>query len=435
MAETDTTLIADYNSFLKEWYIDMIHKARQEKVVFLDEEVIKFDHEHVAGKYALIPVEFQSFNGVGNRAENGAMPIPDAGQYDVAKVSLVNSFAVMQMSLQLMKASEGDRAAFNPALAQQMGSTTTAWTRDLNRQVLGDGLAILALSDSSWTDGDTDAKDIDCAWGIDNTDARSNGNGDLFVSENLRINAFNGNTLITDGGANDDGVINITAYSRGSGATEATITMDDSGTGAAGYKIVRDGNKANGATGSYEANGLMSLLDDGTVAATFQNIAVATRPDWKAWVHYGDTPGTVEALTRSRLNKPWKDITMRGSGKVDFLFGGMDTQETYMELADSMGLVTNMIKLDVAGNWEGPEYRGVPFIADPIYPETRIEYINKAALAIYENEPADWIPGDVGVLQKVAGYANYNAELAWFWQFGIRNRSHVGSLRDIELVT
>jgi len=435
MAATDTTVISDYSEFLKEYYTPMIQNARQRKNVFLDDRVILFDKENVSGKYALIPVNFRSMAGIGSRAENGAMPIPDNGQYDTAKIEMTYSFAIMQISLQLMAASEGDRGSFNPAFAQETQVVMDAWLMDLNRQILGAGDGYLAMVDGSWTNGDTDAKDIDNAWGISATDAGSNGNGDLFISENLLINVFNGTSKRTDGGASDDGDIKISAFTRGAGSTEATITMDDSGTAVDGDYIVRAGNKLSGESDTYEANGLRLLIDDGTLAGTFQNISTTTRPDWKAFVTYGSSSGTAEPLTRARMMTVWNNITKRSSGDIKFLFCGTDTEEAYLELADSMTMTSNPVKLDVASNWEGPAFRGVPVISDPIYPEGRIEFIDPSVLAIYQMNSADWIPGDVGVLQKVAGYANYLAEFAWFFQFGIRDRSKVGSLRDISLVS
>jgi len=430
MAATDTTVISDYSDFLKEFYLPVIQQERKRRNVFLDDEVIKFDREHIAGKYALIPVEFRFFGGTGSRAENGMMPIPDAGQYDTAKVSLVYSFMTMQLSKQLMQLSEGERASFNNAVAQITATNMNSWLTHLSRMVLGNGLAVLCMVDGTAT---SHAFDIDNAYGISATDLGSNGNGDLFISENMRINVFNGNTKITDGGSGGDGVIAISAFTRGDGDTEATITVDDEGTIADGYNIVLDGVKATAASGSYEANGLMLCIDDGTLAGTFQNISSTTRPEYVAWVKYGDTPGTVEPLTRARMNAVKKNIEMRAGGKVDMIFCGVDTMETYLELADSLSLVTNQKALDAAGNWEGPTFMGIPIISDPNYVEGRMEFIQRDALAIYEDRPADWVAGDVGVLQKVAGYANYVAEFCWFWQFGVRCRSHLGSLRDIEL--
>lgn len=432
MAATDTVVISDYSDFLKEFYLAMIHKARAIKNIFLDEAMVKFDNEHVAGKYALVPVEFQSLTGLGSRAENGLMPIPDAGQYDTAKISLTYHFMVIQLSIQLMKESEGDRASFNPAFAQIMDTGITGWLRNLNRMVLGDGRGYLAQLDESSTDADVGAKDIDNAWGIAN-----DGNGDLFISENMRFNLFNGDTMRTDGGVSDDGIINVESFTRGDGTTEATITTsstNDWGTGADGDYLHMAGNKhpTNGTV--YECNGVRNIIDDGTVAGTFQNINTTTRQDWKSFVHYGSSPGANEPLTRTRMNQPWKDIVNKGSGNPNLLFCGIDTEETYLELADSMNLTTNMKKLDVAGNWEGPTFRNSVMLSDPIYPENRIEFIDTSVLAMYQVADADWIPGDVGVLQKVANYANYQAEFAWFMQFGIRNRTKTGSLRDIETI-
>lgn len=429
MAATDTTIISDYSDFMKEFYTPIIYDTLKRKSVFFDEIVTKHDSESIVGNYAIIPVTFDNWSGFGSRSENAALPIAGQGQYDNAKVQLTYHFQVMQISMQLLKASEGDRGAFAPALTQETEAAMRAWLQQMNRMILGNGTGILCQLDGSFS---TRTASVDNSWGI-----ADDLNGDQFISENLQVNFFTGTTLRSSAG-DGTGLCTIKSYTRGSGAsTSATITLIDTDvtTGLAdGDYMYVAGNKANGASTSKECWGLMALIDDGTLNGTFQNISTTDRPDWKAFVRYGSTAGTAEPLTRSRMNQVWKDVTSKGGGNIDYLFCGLDTEETYLELADANNFTVNQTSLDVAPNWSGPSFRGKPILTDPIYPEGRIEFIDRRALAIYKQGSPDWIPGDVGILQKVAGYANYCAEYAWFMQFGIRNRHWVGSLRDISTV-
>ncbi len=429
MAATDTTVISDYSDFLKEFYTPIIYDTLKRKSVFFDDIVTKHDSENVSGNYALIPVTFDNWSGFGSRSENAALPLPGKGQYDTAKVQMTYNYQVMQVSRQLLKASEGDRGSFAPALTQETEAAMRAWLQNMNRMILGDGTGKLFQLDGSFS---TRTASIDNAWGI-----ADDLNGDLFVSENVRVNFFTGTTLRSSAG-DGTGICTIKTYTRGSGSeTSATITLVDTdvttGLTDGDYAYVA-GNKADGVSTCKESAGLMALIDDGTLNGTFQNISTTTRPDWKAWVRYGSTAGTAEPLTRARMSQVYKDITAKGGGMIDYLFCGPDTEETYLELADANNFTVNQTKLDVASNWEGPAYKGKPILTDPLYPEGRIEFIDRRALAIYQEGSPEWIPGDVGVLQKVAGYDNYIAEYAWFMQFGIRNRHWVGSLRDISTV-
>jgi hypothetical protein len=307
-----------------------------------------------------------------------------------------------------------------------------SWLTHLNRMMLGDGKAILAQVDGA-TAGQIVT--LDNAFGIAN-----DANGDLFISKNMRVNFFTGTTLRSSAG-DATGICTIDSITRGSGSTSATATLvaTNAMTGIAdGDYMYLAGNKANGASTNYESQGLMLLIDDGTVSGTFENLSTTTYPDWKAWVRYGSTPGTAEPLTRVRMNQVWKDITQKGGGaqgmKPNLIFCGSDTEETYTELCDSMSISVNPTKLDAAGLWEGPSFKGATILSDPVYPEGRMEFLNTEVLRVYENEPADWIPGDVGILQKVQGYPNWVAEYAWFFNFCLLDRSKVGSLRDIETV-
>ncbi len=429
MAATDTVIISDYSNFLKEWYTPIIQNARKRRNVFLDDAVVKMGSEHVAGQYVYVPVECPYMGASGSRGENGAMRIPDAGTYDRARTTMSYHFATMQLSKQLMLASEGDRASFNPAIAQVTKTTMGSWLAHLNRMILGDGKAILAQVDGA-TAGQIIT--LDNAYGIAN-----DGNGCQFVSPNMRVSFFSGTSLRSAAG-DATGVCTVESFTRGSGSTSGTITLPSTdvltGITDGDYMYIA-GNKANGASTNYESQGLMLLIDDGTVSATFENLSTTTYPDWKSRVHYGSTAGTEEPLTRTRMNQVWNDIAVNADGTTpNLLFSGPDTQETYIELCDSLSISVNPTKLDAAGNWEGPTFRGAAMLSDPIYPEGRIEFIDTSAFSIQENEPAGWIEGDVGILQKVAGYANWTAEYAWFFNFVLMNRAKSGSLRDIARV-
>ena len=431
MAATDTFVISDYSDWLKEWYLPKIQMARKFTNVFLDDAVIKFDSEHIAGQYAYWPVEFPTMTGTGGRAENTANPIPDSGDFTRARVALQTHLVVAQLSLQLMKQSEGDRASFNPAVAQNQSTAMNGWFRNLNRMTLGTGDGKLCQIDTTVAGNSIT---VDNAWGISNTDAGSNANGAQFIFKNMRVNIFasDGTTQRTDIGASADGVGRITGItSRGSGDTSAIVTIDDDGSAADGDYFYIDGN--NDGSSVYEPDGLQALISDSD--DNYGNIDTGNYPDWSSWVDYGSTAGTVEPLTRTRMNRPWKDIQDRGGGNVNLIFCGTDTEETYLELADSMSITTNPKKLDIAGNWEGPSFRNATILSDPIYPETRMEYIDTNYINMVQNAPADYVPGDVGILQKVAGYLNYVSEYVWLFNMICLDRTKTGSLRDIQLIT
>jgi len=434
MAATDSAVISDYSDWMKEYYLPVIQKARASLNVFLDEGLVKIDHDHIAGEYAYWPVEFQSGAGSGSRVENAANPVPDAGDYTRGRIQLKTHIQVMQLSLQLMKQSEGDRASFNPAVVQVTSTNMDNWLRNLNRMMLGNGDGILAQVDETVS---TTSITVDNAWGVSNTDAGSNGNGHMHLKKNMRIEFFTSNTLRSAEGARGDGVVRIASLNTlGSGDTSAIITLGTASSAIAnGDYLHIAGNKHASSGAVYECDGIRSFISDSDDDYANINTGTDNNPEWKSYVHYGETAGTVEPLTRPRMNGPYNDITRTEHGSPNLLFMGSDTLETYLELAESMNLTTNMKTLDVAGNWEGPTFRGMVCLADPIYPETRMEYMDTSLLRVYESEPADWVPGDVGILQKIAGYLNYVAEYVWLMNFGCLDRTKFGSLRDIELIT
>lgn len=427
------TVLTDYSNFIKEWYTDAIQKARARRNVFLDDAFTRFSSSNVRGLYAYIPVEFMFLGSVGSRPEDGSLPTPSPGNYNRAYVGMTYHYATLKLTKQLMLATEGDRAAFNPAVAQVTSTTMDSWLHHLNRMTLGDGRAYLAQVDGSPS---VLTITLDNAFGIAN-----DGNGDLFVSPNQRVQFFTGNTLRSSAG-DGTGVCTIDTMTRGSGSTSATITLisTDVTTGIAdGDYMFLEGNKVSGAAGTYESQGIMLLIDDGSVATTFQNLSTNAYPDWKSHVFYGTTPGTAEALTRTRMNKPWKAITQKGKGDVNLILCGVDTEETYIELCDSLSISVNPKKLDAAGMWEGPSFRNATIIADPVYPEGRFEFMDSSVVQIYENEPASWIPGTDGIFKQETGTNGVNknnwiAEYMWFFNLVCTNRGKTGSLRDVATI-
>jgi len=430
MAATDTVVLSDYSNFLKEFYIPVSKMAQARLNPFLDESVVRFDHESIEGQYGYWPVEFPSGAGVGSRAENGANPVPDAGEYQRGRVSITTHLGVLQISHQLMKQSEGSRGAFNPAFARATKTVMDTWLRNLNRMMLGNADGKLAEVDSG---SSTTSIVVDNAWGIDNTAAGSNGNGLLFLFPGSKINFFTGSTLRSAEGAGGDGLVTISSINTlGSGDTSGIITIDASLSAIAeGDYVYVAGNNSSGTI--YEADGIRKMISDSD--DNYGGIDTGDVPDWHSWVKYGSSSGTVEPLTRPRMNGPWNDIVQKSGGSPNLLYMGPDTLETYLELADSMQMTNDQKSLDAAGNWQGPTFRGAVCLSDPIYPETRIEYLDTKQLVVFQVEPADWLPGDVGVLQKVAGYINWTAEYVWLYNFATYDRTKLGSLRDIELVT
>lgn len=429
MAATDTMVLSDYSDWMKEYYTNQTHKARKRQNVFLDDEVIKISSDNVVGKYALIPVEFISYAGVGSRDENQSLPTPVEGNYDSAKAELTYTYASMQFSGQLQELAVTDPGAFADGVGKYMDTLMDAWNFDINRQILGDATGYLCMNDGGWA---TRTADVDNAWGI-----ADDANGDLLLSPGMMLNAFNSDDTKRSSAGDGSGNMQIKSMTRGSGSTEATITLIDTDvtTGVVDDDyFIRAGNKADGSSDTYEASGLRLMVDDGTLATTYENISTDTQEDWKALVHYGSTPGTAEPLTRTRMMRLLKQLKIVSGANPDFIFCGLETQTTYEELADSFKIVHDWKALDAAGNWSGPTFNNLPIIADPIYPEGRMEFIDRDVVRIYQTRDPHWIDGDIGYFQKVASYDNWRAEYKWYWQFVCTNRSRMGSLRDITTV-
>lgn len=411
-----TTIISDYSDFLKDWYTSIIQETAHRHSPFMDRMTTIHDSISFRGNQLVIPVQFFSLAGAAARGEDQALPTPMPGLYDRAVVTAAYQYVVLRLSGPAMKSSESDAGSFAPLLAREMSVKSLAFLHNQNRQRIGDGTGVLAH-----VDGNPAAQviTVDNAWGI--SDAT---NGDLFMTKNVWLDAYS-----PAGVKRNDGFY-ISAQTHGSDpSTSATITV----VGTIDEVVNGDYLYYEGAK-DQETGGFLLAVDDGTIASSYEGIAISDQEDWVGTIRYGQTPGTNEALTRRRMNRVHNDMVRKNQAQLDYLICGPDTEEAYIQLAEKSGVVTNPVQLDVS-HWEGLAFKGKPLIVDIIFPEKQIGFMDRRGFVVYEMGEAEWIPGDIGVLQKIAGYDAWAAEYRHYYRCGSPNRPYLGLLKDISVPT
>jgi hypothetical protein len=413
-----------YGDFLKYRYRDAIIQATPEYSTCLQKIQQKSAKIPFGGKSITFPVTYNSMGSTGSYDEGDVLPVSLPMNIDNAVVPIYYHYFGCAVSGQAISMSEDKESAFARAWAQEILVKMRAFRQNLNRQLCGDGNAILCQ-----VDGSTDSPiTVDNAGGWSGYNS-SAVNGARFLTKNMYVQARASGTV-------HDGGLLITAVTKGIfPSTSAIITVTGTASSVVDGDYLYTSATSTASTDSYghEMPGLKLLIDDNTVAATVQSISATNYPEWRAQIGYGATHGTAEALTTLRMMNLMSDIQMDGGGKVDWIITSPAVWNTYGYLADQGNQIMNAKVYDTA--WPTLEFNGVEIWQDMYMPDEMF-FIDNRSLALYTAGDAGWIEDSSGaVITQVKGntaaYDQMEAYWRWYLTLGINNRAWNGKLTDI----
>ena len=413
-----TLTTSTFDPILKEFYLPLFEEQFDRQMVLMDEVIMKRDTEHVEGKNAFIAIEWENWAGTGSRAEEENFPDPQPGRYARTSIPMRYHYAAFRVTGQVLEASRSDPGAFAPAIQREMKSKITAFHKQHNRMMWGDGSGALCQVDGNPT---TSAITVDNAYGIANDI-----NGHMFFSPNVKIDIYSAKT----GGAYR-GTYKVTAVAKGSGtATSAILTVDSDAAADGvvnGDLIFLEGSRQN------ELMGLIGIIDAGNFVTTIQGLNNATsgEEDWAAQIHQGATAGTNEALSLLRMMGLWNDIAFTGTGTTAAIIGSVNMQLTYAMMAKNEGIQVNRSRLNAAP-WEGLDFQGLTTVlADKYAPPNRFAFVDPSTLRMYEMARPQWLDRGTGVLQRVGRTDVYEAIYFHYAEVGVSRRMANGMLEDV----
>jgi hypothetical protein len=167
-----------------------------------------------------------------------------------------------------------------------------------------------------------------------------------------------------------------------------------------------------------EITGLSAIVNTGASAGTFNNlfsVATASYPKWASFVRT-----TGEDPTETSLQYGWKESTRQGA-KIKFLISTFGVQSKYGTLLTAFKRYVNTLELK--GGFKGPEFNGVPMIADNYCPKNNLFYIDPDVLEIVHADDIGWMDQDQRMLKFVPDYAAYDAILLYFAEFITSHRN------------
>ena len=415
--ETRTT----FTDILKNVFAPSIITATSTKAKLLRLIETKAGKMDAGGKAFIQPLMFDNMGSTGFRAEDADLPNALPLSFTRASIPVYYGYFSVAVTGPAMATSDKDAFAWAEAWSQEIVGKQRAWAQHKNRIINGDGNAILAQVDGSIS---STVVTVDNAYGLSGFNS-SDVNGARFATSNMQVDFYTGSSIRDTGAARISSVSTVGAYP----STSAKLTF----TAAGDVNEVVDGDYmyVAGAYGN-EPPGLRLMIDDGSVATTFQSVNTDTYPEFKSQVGYGATPGTAEGLTTNRMQSLIDDIETQG-GSVDWIITSNGVFLTYGEMARSENVITNAKKLDTG--WRVLEFDGIPIFKDS-YSLDHMYMIDNRCPVILEAKAEGWIESMIGgdIIQQDGDKDRWKAYWGHYYNNAMTNRAWCGKLVDISVI-
>lgn len=387
------TTLSTLDAILKTQYLGPIREQVNTGTPLLDR--IEKNYDSVVGKSFTIPLHYGRNEGMGARADGGALPSAGNQAYKESVVPMRYLYGRIQISGPTIKAARSSEGAFIRAVDSEMKGLTADMKSSLNRQAFGDGTGILAT----------------CV-GASSTAITVNSTAKLRVGMPIDI-------LVTATGATTAGVVGTTVASITSATvfvTAAAPATDSSIDGT--YSVYLAGSR------NLEMMGLSGIV---SATSTLQGLDVATYPWWKATVQGNSS--TNRAISDSILQTAIDTVSQISAGKPTALYTSYGVRRAYQALLTATKQLVNT--QDLKGGYKAITFNDLPIIADKDAPANKIFVVDESQLSFYRLADLDWMQEDGAILSRVSGYDAYEAVLFLYQELGTGMRNAHVRIEDI----
>jgi hypothetical protein len=280
--------------------------------LFEEDNNVKQD-ETTGGRYIETAQYFQLPAGVGARAENEYIPIPDGPVIQNSRVFLKKIQGVLEMTGDVMRRVKGDLGAYLNWAERAMPDLVKRVDHEIDRMLFGYGNGALARVNAI---PDGTHLDVDRSFGV-------TGAGPAWLNflEGMRVVfSVNANSVpLRNPGAGQSAQVVAVNPALGvagrltTDANPAAVVVND-------YIFPGDAAGASGQDASgvdREVMGLLGMDDDGTILATFQNLARGTYLLFQSIMIDSTAVPYNSVLTEDILVFADDEVFLKGMGKPD----------------------------------------------------------------------------------------------------------------------
>jgi hypothetical protein len=361
------------------------------------------------GKEVIFDTHIGRNQGIGARGVREKLPIAGAQKYKQAHLYLKNLYGAIEVDGQLFEQAADDYNAFINVVDMEIKGLKRDLSKDLNRQIYGDGsgkLAVVTAQPSSTT-LTVDATDwLEEGMVIDVVDPTTGVKQQSGAASSIEIVSINESTK----------VITITGTL---GTFNTNISANDI--------IVRSSNGVN--SFGKELTGLGAIVK---ATGELHEIDPATTPVWAATEVALGSVGTPGTLTELNLINLVQSVDKKG-GDVDVFLASPGVYNAYWNLLQGFRQFTNGAGLTGGQRSFTFEALGKPirFVSDYAAPKGTLYALSSKELVINRKKDWSWMDRDGSMWSRVADTDAYEARIYQYSEIGTYRRNAHAKLSNI----
>lgn len=399
--------LTNLSDILKQVYGPRIEQQqRREALTYME---LPVSSRKPGGLGYIFPVHIGSNQAIGAKLESEALPTPQRQRYDKVTITPKYVYGTIRVTGPAIAAAKANVMAFADSLSSEISNAYIDVRTDLGRMTFGDGWGKMATVSADATTSDSVTWDVVC----------DNSIGVHYLREGMLIDFYESNTL--EVAADSAEIVSINPQTK-------TITMSPSGvttgqTISAAAEIVREGTREathdTAADTAREVMGFLGIVDDGTNVATFQDIdrTASGKRLWKA--NYLANSSVDRELTLDLMQRGIDLARFTGGSTINDIRMGLGQRRKYVALLQPD---IRYAPMQLEGGFERLTYAGgdarIRISVDPDCIPGRIFFQTKGTIQRYELKALGWADLDGNVLNRRAGYDEWNAFLCLYTNLG-----------------
>ncbi len=392
---------------LKEFYTPVIVNQAYKKAPLWAQ--LKKTSRGVVGKRVVIPVQLSFTEAVGARTQ-ADYTLPDAArnEYDQAYIYMKRNYGVIKVDGFSIASAKG-KGGWVDVVAQESKGASSAFGIDLDRQVMGDGSAVLGLTNAA---ASTNTVVVKSPGGL-----ASDTPATKYFRKGMVVDFYDASFATKELAA-----ARITAINTGTSTLTFSANINTE-VDAADMLITRKNTRtAAVTTNSGEMMGIRGIVSDAdTDVGDFQGIDRAANEEWQAYVNAVGATIISETMIQETLDA----IEARTDAEPPNLILTSNTVRNKMVADAKDGYRTE--KLELKYGWKGIKYFGgnveLPIMTHKWMPHTSgtatadhyMYFLSLPHIKFYTLKNIVWDTLNGGTLK---GVANEDTVTAWFKMYG-----------------
>lgn len=354
-----------------------------------------------------VPLRTTRHGGITSLANDGnSLNATNGASFSRGSVAVKTHTGAFNISKLAIEASSGDRLAVKGAFMAQADSLISDFSRDLNRQLYGQSINVVAQVAGSTSSSEFTVKAIDTSCDDGRVlDRYGTVNGDIAPGEYIYDGAYIGiGTAVADVG------IVGTVTNDGKGVATGTVTLTAAGTaGAVANDAVFILDASSGGTAAMD--GIGDALSSTAGTNTYAGLA-RTNSGWKT--QFGSV---AEALTLSKMESGYLNAKKYAQeGDKYAIFVNISLYKKYGDLLTAMRRTVN--QTDLVGGWTGLEFAAgagqVGVFLDTNVPDGEVVGLNLDSWNLCQVSDMSWVEQGAENLLRLQNTITYQAALVWF---------------------